>query len=69
MGKFLDFLGKLSESKLEITDTPVVVNNYYITINNRVIKLNREEFERYIKQKESVIPINENTTQNLIRKL
>lgn len=48
MGKLLDFLGKISESSIEITDP--VVNNYYITIDNRAIKVTESQFIKLIKE-------------------
>ena len=51
MGNFLDFLSKLSESKLEIGEKPIIINNYYITIDNRVIKLTENEFNKYVQEK------------------
>ena len=49
MGKILDFLGKLADSELEITSRPVIVNNYFITIDNRAIQVSQPEFMKHIK--------------------
>ena len=64
MGKLLDFLGKLSESSIEITDPVVnkVVNNYYIYSDNRVIKVTPDEFKKYIEKHNLKI---ENKTKSL----
>ncbi len=48
----MDFLKLLGESKIKITSKESVVNNYYITVDNRQIRVSKEEFERYIGKKE-----------------
>lgn len=50
MGKILDFLSKLGEAKFEITDQPIITNNYFITIDNRVLKVTKQEFNKYIRE-------------------
>jgi len=50
MGKFLD---ALMQSKLKITSRPIINNYYYITIDNRALKVTEREFLKQL-QKDNI---------------
>ena len=60
MGKILDWFAEMEKANPSfITNVdpnpPKVINNYYITIDNRVIKVNEQEFRNYLKKQKLVV--------------
>lgn len=60
MGKILDWLVEMEKANPSYIrfesdkPQPKVINNYYITNDNRVIKVTQEEFKKIIKNKQIV---------------